>query len=487
MPITKDQAPDTLPSHAKDIYVAAWNSAYKNACADQENKDECAAKIAWGAVKQKYTKEGDTWVPKADTDDSFVQFSMYIDKAVYNKEEQEFRWHCVASDVDEDIYKDNMTLELFSKFLARIESGEMPPEKYRSEFWSGGMPYISLSHYSDQNGNAVPGTVESVYVDGKKLKSKGTFHKTPLGMACFDAINRDKVKKSDVSQNPVRISIAFLDYAHRHKSNGQVFIRESTEDVCPWCILEAITGTGSGKEYLDGHLIHEALTRVPVNQRTSMEVEMAITRKDDAESIVGELAEEIDKEEINFRSDVLVTMSESDLVVENAKTKKDEEDAEPEEEDMDEEKKKKVAKKEEKADHVLESSFTSFRAAFDQVVNIEASSEEKLRAMQPFMEDLANVVRSNIESVSTVKVDPAHRELEEFRSQVSAQFSEINKTLQLLLQLQENKSVVQNSAVPVPRSIQPPMTMVPQVSPAQQTLGPRPLREIIERGMGLRS
>jgi len=64
MPITAADAPKNLPKHAKEIYVSAWNNAYGTTCKTRSDRDECASKIAWSAVKKKYKKEGDTWVAK---------------------------------------------------------------------------------------------------------------------------------------------------------------------------------------------------------------------------------------------------------------------------------------------------------------------------------------------------------------------------------------------------------------------------------------
>ena len=64
MPISATDAPKPLPKHAKDIYVSAWNAAYSSTCKTRSDRDECASKIAWGAVKKKYKKEGETWVAK---------------------------------------------------------------------------------------------------------------------------------------------------------------------------------------------------------------------------------------------------------------------------------------------------------------------------------------------------------------------------------------------------------------------------------------
>jgi len=66
MPITKQDAPDVLPSHAKEIYASAFNNAYATTCKKREDRDECGAKIAWSAVKRKYKRTADgKWVAKS--------------------------------------------------------------------------------------------------------------------------------------------------------------------------------------------------------------------------------------------------------------------------------------------------------------------------------------------------------------------------------------------------------------------------------------
>ncbi len=55
----------SLPSHAKDIALAAFNSAYSGTC----NSDEqCAFRIAWAAVKKSYRKVGGEWIAAATGD-----------------------------------------------------------------------------------------------------------------------------------------------------------------------------------------------------------------------------------------------------------------------------------------------------------------------------------------------------------------------------------------------------------------------------------
>ncbi len=189
--------PENLPAGAKKIFVAAEATARKSTCKDREDKDKCSAKIAWSAVKNKYKKVGDKWTPKAEV----ASFSMAITKTSYDKRTNTRRWKAVASDINDDLYNDNMTLELYEDFLYRIEMKELPPESFRSDYWSGGMPYLSISHYSDLNGKGVPGPIDTVYVDGKELKSTGRFDDTPLGKKCFQAISKDLDTKSAIPDN----------------------------------------------------------------------------------------------------------------------------------------------------------------------------------------------------------------------------------------------------------------------------------------------
>ena len=324
-----------LPEEARKLFLTVEDAAKKGTCKGRDDIDACAAKIAWSAVKKQYKKVGDKWVKRKS---ALQQFSMAIVKTSFDKKTNQMRWRAVASDTEEDLYHDEMSMELFSSFIRRIESNEPAPDIVRSKFWSGGMPYLSVSHYPDLDGMAVPGTIEAVYIDGNRLKSWGTFSDTPLGNACFKAVNKDLYGDSE-QKNKVRISIAFIDYKHEHKSNGYIFERKSLDDMCPECFAEIldsmVNGTEpKGKRFLDGHLVHEAMTRVPVNERTMMEVERSMdikTRKEDAASIIGEeLAEEIEEkakkiletESLVIKADVDDKVPEEEDVVETkAKTK----------------------------------------------------------------------------------------------------------------------------------------------------------------------
>jgi cation transport regulator len=53
---------DHLPSHAQDIFRAAFNSAYDDHRGDPR-QEEAAFRIAWAAVKKHYHKVGARWQP----------------------------------------------------------------------------------------------------------------------------------------------------------------------------------------------------------------------------------------------------------------------------------------------------------------------------------------------------------------------------------------------------------------------------------------
>jgi cation transport regulator len=55
-----------LPAHAQDIYRAAFNNAWAQHALDApERREEAAHRIAWAAVKRRYRKSGEVWVPRA--------------------------------------------------------------------------------------------------------------------------------------------------------------------------------------------------------------------------------------------------------------------------------------------------------------------------------------------------------------------------------------------------------------------------------------
>jgi cation transport regulator len=52
-----------LPRHAKEIFVAAFNNAWRShAGGNAAEQERIAHRIAWSAVKRRYRKSGDIWV-----------------------------------------------------------------------------------------------------------------------------------------------------------------------------------------------------------------------------------------------------------------------------------------------------------------------------------------------------------------------------------------------------------------------------------------
>jgi len=244
--------------------------------------------------------------------------SMYITKASLSPNGV-MKWAATNSDTDPDSYNERMSLELYQDFVDHIKNEDELPVEFKSvvcsDYWCGGMPYLSVSHYPDLNGKAVPGEPLELFVDGQKLKAKGVLFDDPLGHSVWRSLKEDKYKSTD---EKIRISIGFLDLAHRH-GDGKVWVRENLYSLCPECLQ----GVGN-KVYTKGYLVHLALTRVPVNKRTEMVLEEKAdmakkTRKEDAESIVGkELAEELEtKQKASVqRSDALIEMAETEPTVE---------------------------------------------------------------------------------------------------------------------------------------------------------------------------
>jgi hypothetical protein len=526
-----------LPESGKKLWEEVYQKAKKGSCKGDES---CAAGSAWKAVHNAgWRKDADgNWKMSK----SLTEFSMRIDRASYDKATGERRVRIVASDTDEDNRKDSMSLELFNDFIDRIKKNEPVPEEFQSDFWKGGEPYISVSHYSDLNGKGVPGIVDATYIDGSYLKSKGKFNDTSLGRKCFEAICSDLYGDTKDREDKVRISIAFLDYMHKHKSSGFVFDRLNAEtNYCPECIMEILKGEGQGKIYLKGHLIHEALTRVPVNTRTSMEVDKSmadkiLTRKDDASSIVGEdEAENLEELESKIvgKSDVLVTRAEEEapgkaeeeckdaitgeidpdcMAKKRGETPSTPEKSEAKDKEEEEEKppkKKKVPAdkeetKEEKAEfirsiikemkaeteviipspsHPLDAYFSEFKDKFDAIMASEVAENEKLQSIQePFNilgTGIVSVVKSSIKPKEVTPEIQGQVDLVEALSKV---MNPIAQKLDLVI-TKLSAPQVEKPMLPVPqrRSISPSVVQqAQQQQPVVKSETPN-LRKLIEK------
>ena len=55
-----------LPRRAQEILLSAFNSAWQSyADRDPHEEEETAFRVAWGALKERYRKQGETWVPRS--------------------------------------------------------------------------------------------------------------------------------------------------------------------------------------------------------------------------------------------------------------------------------------------------------------------------------------------------------------------------------------------------------------------------------------
>ena len=494
-----------LPSHAKEIFNAAEAAALKGTCKGDKG---CAARVGWSAVKKKYKKVGDKWVPKSDAEMGMVEFSLTIVKAAFDKASGEMRWSAVASDTDWDSYEERMSLELFSDFVRRAETGEPPPKPFCSDGWCGGLPYPSVAHYSDLDGKAVPGETRKLYIDGNRLKASGIFYDTPIGRACFRSICDDLYNDENKSrQDKVRISIGFLDYAHAHGNSR--FERKALMDRCPMCEQGAPEVT-----YLKGHLLHLALTRVPVNKRTDITPEVEVeksmtTRKEDAASIVGEeIADELERESkmvgkseayVEKADDEVIEGKKEETVEAEAVEEVIEEVSEPkvdvpqvddirqelsqikstvealaavllakdgkkmeEEDDKDctpEMKKEgKCGKKAEKKSHVLDPVLENLKAEFDHVMAVEGSDAERLQALQAPYAEIAEALRSAVTPQETLTETPEQdATLEDIKSMIQSAIQPLSDQVKLLatqLSARSSAETLTNST-PQRRSIPP--------------------------------
>lgn len=366
-------------------------------------------------------------IEKSGINHSMAEMSLYISKASFDKKTQEMRWFAVASDTDRDDYDEKMSIELYNDFIRRAVEEEAPPEELCTDAWCGGMPYLSLSHYPDLNGRGLVGPTQGLYVDGKMLKAKGVFSDTKLGRACFKSICDDLYSEEKSEKEKVRISIGFIDWAHYH--GNFKFERKNLTDRCPMCAQ----GVGD-RTFARGHLLHLALTRIPVNTRTDIlpiVEDSMTTRKEDAESIVGEeLAEELEHEaKLVGKSEAVVERTDGDEELvevevsepeveevsvegENIETPEEEvaelevaslpvEDVVPEETEIQALSREVreligIIKPPEKEPHLFDTVFGELRAQYDEVMEMDLSPDEKLQLLQDPFTELGNVLRSGV-------------------------------------------------------------------------------------------
>lgn len=459
---------------------------------------------------------------------------MFISKSSLHS--GEMRWSAINSDTDWDLYGERMSLELYRRMLTKIKSNTPPPEQFAefvtSDYWRGGMPYLSIAHYPDGNGKAVPGEVRELFIDGKQLKAKGTLHDTKLGRAVWKSLKEDELNyKNAIDTDRIRISIAFLDLAHKHGEDGKVFRRNALTDMCQECQR----GVGE-KIYLDGYLVHLALTRVPVNPRTIMLPEeelMAkkskpVTKMQDAIAVVGDaelVEEEVVKSNLESKSlieDAMVEMSDATpeevpAPVEEPKTEPEvveaktitvtedelksmvasfvEESMKGKKKDMPEDEEDTEEAAPQKADTVstevavaeksaLEESVDKLYNAVNTVIGRAGTKEDKLKEVQPVLElvgqEIVNAVSKSVGETPLVTPpvsDAVLEALQELKSQVQTISTEV-----ATLKAQSVSVPSLENRVPAPRSITP--TIMKSTVPSGDE-NPNSVRNIVRRSVGL--
>lgn len=477
----------------------------------------------------------------ANVEEGLASFSMFITKST--NADGMMRWSAVNSDTEWDLYGEKMTLQLYKSMLGKIERKEPPPPDFSkmvcSDYWCGGMPYVSLAHYPDLNGKAVPGEPTHLYIDGTQLKAKGMLFDTPLGRAVWKSLKQDEIeiKKSKDAQR-IRISIAFLDLAHKHGDGGAVFYRKSRTSVCQECKK----GIGN-KIYLDGYLVHLALTRVPVNPRTVMEAEDVMTKKskittkkEDALSIVqdSELVDAIDTASMEMKSDVLVEMSQTEeegqdkedkmgdeqaknSLVEDSKTKdspaEDESAPDDEEEDKKEMEECSLTAKDIEtirsliaealpkvelsavaetpvAVETVVAQKSALDLATDQLYNavnsavtLEGTLEQKLESINPSLQNLGKEITALVkDSMGVSEVQPVSNDQSMVLEAVTSLANTVKALTDKIALLEQKSTVVEQpvSRTPVPRSVPP--TAVAQKSQTEQS-NPNSVANIVRRSV----
>lgn len=468
-------------------------------------------------------------MPNIDVENGLQEISLYITKSSLS--DGEMRWSAVNSDTDWDLYNERMSLELFKSMISKINRKQSPPDEFvdliTSDFWKGGMPYLSIAHFSDGNGKAVPGEVQKLYIDGTQLKAKGILYDNPLGRAVWKSLKEDEIQyKNDADADKIRISIAFIDLAHRH-GDGEIFRRKSLTDRCQLCEKGI-----EEKTYVDGYLVHLALTRVPVNRRTIMELEdgmtkksKPVTRKEDAESVLGgdaALAEMVAEAAVEAKSDAIVEMSEaedttspvaeevpsgdppveseptveaksesftpeqvsviSDIVSKAMKEMKKDEEADSagkKEEGKDYPKKSGTVAEVQKS--TLELSVDNLYNTINGAIGKSMTSDAKLQEIQPALEavgaEILKVVKASTDEPAPAQPDSNTTILEEIRS---LSLAVQNISTEVATMKAQNTVQPQSQRVPVPRSV-----IVKSDAPATPEIKPGSVKDIARRSVGL--
>lgn len=292
MPIGLSEAPKTLPKAGQTLWVDTFNGVFDSCDRPEKECDARAARIAWNNVKGKYRKVKDKWILRKS--EAFQDVMLTITKASLQPDGS-VRWQAVASDTGKDRAEERTSIELFQDWIDRVtykaDVSYLPAPK---------MPFLGVSHYPALEGFGEAGITRRMFIDGNVFKADGIFSTdSPAGQGLMDAVKTELalIKKGDQPDQPIRISAGWWDIEHYHSDSNFLFTRQALTDKCSLCDQ----GQTGDKVYKAGQLDHLAATRVPMNTRTTLELEEKsmpnkITRRDDAESIIGsELADQMEQ------------------------------------------------------------------------------------------------------------------------------------------------------------------------------------------------
>jgi len=149
-----------LPEHGREIFAAAFNSAwdaYDPDTSEQDSQEGYAMAVAWAAVKKVYKQNEDgEWVER-----SFVLASYEGMLTRVSQRDGLITWRTTCSDDGVDVYATRMTTDLHDDFIRRAATR--------------GMPFLTIAHY---NQLARIGRATKLYRDGRRLKAEGVFFTT---------------------------------------------------------------------------------------------------------------------------------------------------------------------------------------------------------------------------------------------------------------------------------------------------------------------
>lgn len=257
-----DSLPDNvqaLPEHAREIWVAAFNGAYKSWDSDKTDleREPYAFAVAWAAVKKLYKQKDGKWIKR-----SIILLGEGHLSRVWRSADGQHRWQATVMDDGVDEYATRMTIDFQDDICAQASAGVMP--------------WLGIAHYESYS---QVGVTTRLYRDGRYVKAEGYFltdSDDELTRQLAEAAFETAQKEADLLP------------AHRAMAVSQAFY--PTEYVIEDCGVVAYTG---------GREDHLALTTRAANSRADFGVEeedmskratktRREMRRQDAAAIVGE-------------------------------------------------------------------------------------------------------------------------------------------------------------------------------------------------------